>query len=318
MTKIAPLSDVANLQSETTAVQTINENSDKIEAAFANTLSRDGSTPNAMGASLDMNNNKIINAAYPELGGDVVNKDYVDDLLGGLDPDLIVDLGNIDELVQTAVDAAAAAEASAEEAASYVGAAVSAPKWTTARTITTTGDATGTSPAWDGSTNLSFSLTIPAGSITAGKLAAGVAVSNLGYTPLNTAGGTLTGQVINSHVPTSSLDVNAIGFRGVPVVLKNTDWAFVLDDCGKLLRHDSGTGHVWGISNTSTTPYPAGFAVLLRNVGAGSIVVYRAPGVSLYKDGSAANADVVLSQWGKALLIHEGSNIWNIGGSGIS
>ena len=38
-----------------------NENNNKIEEAFQNTLSLDGSTPNAMGADLDMNSNDIIN-----------------------------------------------------------------------------------------------------------------------------------------------------------------------------------------------------------------------------------------------------------------
>jgi hypothetical protein len=38
-----------------------NANNDAIEAAFDNTISRDGSTPNAMAAELDMNSNKIIN-----------------------------------------------------------------------------------------------------------------------------------------------------------------------------------------------------------------------------------------------------------------
>jgi hypothetical protein len=53
-------------------VATINSNSDRVEVALENTLSRDGSTPNTMGASLDMNSNRIINVAAPVGANDVV------------------------------------------------------------------------------------------------------------------------------------------------------------------------------------------------------------------------------------------------------
>lgn len=43
------------------AVTTINTNFDRVEAALENTLSRDGTTPNQMGADIDMNQNDIIN-----------------------------------------------------------------------------------------------------------------------------------------------------------------------------------------------------------------------------------------------------------------
>lgn len=318
MAKNAPLSDVVNLQSETTAVQTINENSDKIEAAFQNTLSRDGSSPNAMGAALDMNNYKVLNVQTPTDAGDAVNKDYVDDLLGGLNPELISDIGNIQELVDEANAAAESAAESAAEAASWVGAASQAPKWSTARTFTASGDLTGASPPVDGTTNITWSMTIANGAVTASKMASGAAASNLGFTPLPASGGTLTGQLINSWNPTSSLDAKAVGFRGIPIrYISDTD-AIELSDCGGMIRHDSPTNHVVGINNTGITPFPAGFSVLLRNVGAGVLTVYASPGVSLYKDGSGVSGNVNIAQWGKALLIHEGANIWSIGGVGIS
>jgi hypothetical protein len=60
------LNDLANLQNETTAVSTINSNSDLIEAALENTLSLDGTTPNSMLADFDMNGNQILNLPAPE------------------------------------------------------------------------------------------------------------------------------------------------------------------------------------------------------------------------------------------------------------
>lgn len=65
MTDKITLTQIANLQNENTAVNAINTNSDVIELAFNNTLSRDGTAPNQMEAPLDMNSNQIINLPNP-------------------------------------------------------------------------------------------------------------------------------------------------------------------------------------------------------------------------------------------------------------
>lgn len=64
MSKIT-LTDIANLQNPTTAVNAINSNSAVIQTAFDNTLSRDGTSPNQMGSNLDMNGNTVINMGAP-------------------------------------------------------------------------------------------------------------------------------------------------------------------------------------------------------------------------------------------------------------
>lgn len=60
MSKIT-LNAVGSLLDATTAATTINNNSAVIVAAWDNTLSRDGTTPNQMEADLDMNSNDILN-----------------------------------------------------------------------------------------------------------------------------------------------------------------------------------------------------------------------------------------------------------------
>jgi len=55
MSKIDPLADIAILGGALTS------NNDKIEAAFENTLSRDGSAPNSMQANIDVNGYRILN-----------------------------------------------------------------------------------------------------------------------------------------------------------------------------------------------------------------------------------------------------------------
>lgn len=64
MSKVT-LTNLVNLQNETTAVNAINANSAAITTAMDNTLSRDGTSPNQMNASLDMNSKHILNLPQP-------------------------------------------------------------------------------------------------------------------------------------------------------------------------------------------------------------------------------------------------------------
>src|SRR5712664_2281477 len=64
MTKIT-LNNVASLIDATTAANTINSNNTTIQTAFDNTLSRNGSTPNMMLNTLDMNGNQVLNLPVP-------------------------------------------------------------------------------------------------------------------------------------------------------------------------------------------------------------------------------------------------------------
>jgi hypothetical protein len=62
-----------------------NANNDLIEAALENTLSRDGTSPNTMGASLDMNSNRILNLPSPVGNAEAATKAYVDASTTGID-----------------------------------------------------------------------------------------------------------------------------------------------------------------------------------------------------------------------------------------
>ena len=90
--------------------------------------------------------------------------------------------------------------------------ATTANAWTTGRTITTTGDVTGVSGAWTGSANISYAATIAAGAVTNAKLASGAAVANIGYTPVNRAGDTMTGNLTVAGGASSGVVFNVQGF----------------------------------------------------------------------------------------------------------
>lgn len=60
MPKRPSLTDITSL-TNSSAINTLNQNWDNIQSAFDNTLSLDGSTPNAMNADLDLNGNALLN-----------------------------------------------------------------------------------------------------------------------------------------------------------------------------------------------------------------------------------------------------------------
>jgi len=313
---LEPLSNIENFESHS-AIGTYSSNNDKIEAAFVKTLSREPSANNAMNTNLDMDGNRIINVGDPTGDNDVATKGYIDDALGGFDVSVLNSLSNLPELVQDAENAAAAAAASAIEAANYVGAAESAPNWTTGRTITLTGGVTGTSAAWDGSTDLSFVTTVPDGSITGAKLAAGAVTTNLGYTPASLAGAVFSGPVRLGYTVTS-LTEDAAGFRGVPLKAKDETYVFIMDDASRLIQHTASTAHVWYVPTNTSVAFPNGTAIVLRNVGSGNVTISPDSGVTLRLAGSGTSGNKVLAQWGLATLIKEGTNFWILTGTGVS
>lgn len=75
MAKLSPLQSLTDAYS---SIGILNNNFQKITTALQNTLSRDGSTPNTMGAVLDMNSNRVINVANPVSNSDAVNKNYLE------------------------------------------------------------------------------------------------------------------------------------------------------------------------------------------------------------------------------------------------
>lgn len=75
------MSDLANLNNQTSAVTTINNNNAAIETALENTLSRDGTVPNSMSADLDMDGNDILNVGNLFIDGEIIEADTIADYI---------------------------------------------------------------------------------------------------------------------------------------------------------------------------------------------------------------------------------------------
>ena len=123
MAKIEALTDIGSGYAAPTV---IDDNFDKVETALENTLSRDGSGPNAMGANLDMNGYRILNLpeatnnAEPVRLGDiqgVVDEAVLNVAVGDLIEDLTDTINEGIEDVEAAAVAAGLVEVAAIEAA---------------------------------------------------------------------------------------------------------------------------------------------------------------------------------------------------------
>src|SRR6185312_12172188 len=83
MSKVS-LTDIGSItQSPVSAVNVINNNNTAIEDGFDNTISRDGTGPNQMGANLDMNNNRVLNLPQPTTAAEPLRYQDLSSFVGG-------------------------------------------------------------------------------------------------------------------------------------------------------------------------------------------------------------------------------------------
>lgn len=79
MAKRPTLTDITSLTNSSN-INAINQNWDAIQEAFDNTLSLDGSTPNAMNSDLDLNGNSLLNVGTIDVDDLTLNGQQVTDL----------------------------------------------------------------------------------------------------------------------------------------------------------------------------------------------------------------------------------------------
>lgn len=127
------LVDLTNLENQSSAVATLASNNTATETAMEKTLSRDGTSPNTMEASLDMNSNTIVNLPEPTTDTEPVTKGYGDDHYG--------------DSLASATAAAASATAAATSATSAASSATSSASSASAASTSATAAATSATSA---------------------------------------------------------------------------------------------------------------------------------------------------------------------------
>jgi hypothetical protein len=140
---------LSNIGSRYGSIDALNANFDAIEAALENTLSLDGTAPNALEVDLDMNNHKVINLADPTNNGDAVSRGW-----------LLEQEGNAVASADAAAASASAAENSAVAAAASASSATSSASTATTQASSATASAsTATTQATNASTSASTATT---------------------------------------------------------------------------------------------------------------------------------------------------------------
>lgn len=298
------LNNVENMEAQTSFIQTLNENFEAIAAAFENTFSRDGTTPNTISANIDANSQRIINLAAPQASTDAAR--FID-----LTEALAID---------TAIPAL---EGNSGKFLTNDGSSIN---WGSFAGLLPANNLSDLNSVSEARTNLGLGTAALA---TIGTSGSTVPLLNgtLTWNGTNTFNDTV---IFNGDIHLSGTDnhrltgtfteltPDSIGFRAAPQNLKNVDYTLVLNDSGKSIVHTSSTPHTWTIPPNSSVAYPLGTVICVINTGSGAVTLARGSGVALRQAGSSTNANITLAQHGVATLYQATTDSWYITGAGIS
>lgn len=311
MTKLAPLDNIDN-ESVPSASATINANNAKLQTALTNTLSRDGSAPNQMGAHFDLNGYRILNAPFPSNDTDLVRR---------------VDLATLG-IPGPKGDPGPTGSGTGDVLASNNGSDFPSPA--TFRTnlgltydvdivayravLEDIGDLT-----WP---NNSLLWKNNSGNIAAFSISGDVAafLGGANNSALRTSLG--LGNVATRNVGTTA-GTAAAGddsrFTRFTVTAANSNSDLLLAWAGRLIRHDSASSHTYTIQPVATIAHPTGTVIAIRNaMSGGNITLARGSGVSLRIAGSTVDKNVTIAPGGYCTLVLETGNLWIALGAGIS
>jgi hypothetical protein len=300
------LTDIANLENQTSAVQVINQNNADVEAAFENTLSRDGTTPNAMGADFDMNGYSIINLPSPVSGASPVR---LSDVVG---------------MIQVTNSVLPSTTGQATKVLSNDGAGTLLWVAQNVNSLIITNNLSDLSNAVIARTNLGLGsaavVSIGTSGPTVPLLNTANSWSNV-QTLLNgfvtgTSTSTLNGDLILAA--TVAPTERSLGYRGAPQGTQDGTYTLVATDSGTTVKHTSSSAHTWTIPPQSSVAWPNGTTIVLLNIGTGVVTVARGAGVSLRIAGSSTDSNKSLAQYGLATLYKAADDSWIISGGGVT
>lgn len=130
------------------------------------------------------------------------------------------------------------------------------------------------------------------------------------------AGGTMTGELRLGDPTTVNAD--SAGYRGAPVIDFDAAKTLALTEVGKTLRLIGTTARTLTIPPVGTVGFKPGTIIVLRNVSTQPLTIARGSGVTLTVTGATTNKNCTLSPRGRAALVMDENNVWDIGGVGVS
>ena len=277
------LSDLTNLQNETSAVAAINANNAAIEAALEKTLSRDGTSPNTMTADLDMNSKRILNLPAAASPNEPVRKaefDAATDGFGDFSAEIAAAQAAADD-AETARAAAVVAQLAAEAAAAASQAGTVADNAVTNAKMAD--NAVGTTE-------------IIADAVTNAKLA------NMTANTMKARKTGSTGDPEDCTI-TEYLDAAVGNTRGSSLVRKASEWDDLALGAAGTVATSDGTDVVWSANSANPTGTVIAFAANTAPTG-----YLECDGTAVSRTTYAALFAVVGTTWGTG----NGSTTFNL------
>lgn len=320
MSKIT-LNNLSNLQNESSAVNIINNNNDVLEAAVENTISRDGTAPNTMGAELDMNNNRVINLPPPvsptepirvaDLEAVIIPSPLPGNVTG---PSSAIG-GNIAVFQGTTGKAITDSGVDIQDIEDEINlkANTNDPTFTTKITAPEVVISKSASPSakfTDTATGHSRSIKLASDDkvyVTNTSDANVVNIDNSGNvtaTAFYGNGTTLTGLETSSHA-TSTYSPIVRSLNG-----KTSAYTFSLTDSGNVVMANSSSAITFTIPTDASVAFPIGTQIDLINTNSGKLTISPSSGVTLASPLSLFS----MTQSTSATLIKYGTNSWLLNG----
>lgn len=137
--------------------------------------------------------------------------------------------------------------------------------------------------------------------------------------PINRGGtGATTVAGAATNLQGSGLDLNSVGFRGIPPKPITNNYTTIAADAGTTLLHPSSDAisRTITIAAHASVPYPDGTAITFINDSVSSITITCAD--TLVWAGPGTTGSRTLAQYGMVTAVKLSATRWYIGGAGLS